>query len=230
MIRLRLPALTLAALAFATAANALPRPGGPPSPGGPGGGLFISPCGEPFRGPDGLAAWFAGADADHDGALTLAEFRADAARFFKVLDVDSDGRIDGLENGLYETRVAPEITRMGFGDDEEGPPRAGGRGGGPGGEGMRGPPGGEGGGRHGPPRGGQGRGGAGREGAARFSLLNEPQPVRGADADLDWKVTAAEWAKAAGRRFALLDADGDSELTLAALPPLPGRRPARHAS
>ncbi|MCI3134355.1 hypothetical protein MQH10_19190, partial [Phenylobacterium aquaticum] len=34
------------------------------------------------------------------------------------------------------------------------------------------------------------------EGAARYSLINEPQPVRGADLNLDWKVTAEEWAKA----------------------------------
>jgi hypothetical protein len=62
-----------------------------------------------------------------------------------------------------------------------------------------------------------------REGAARFSLLNIPQPIRGADLNLDWKVTAEEWAKAANQRFALLDADGDGKLTLDTLPPLPGR-------
>src|SRR5437764_915071 len=29
--------------------------------------LFISPSGEPFRGRNGFSAWFAQADADHDG-------------------------------------------------------------------------------------------------------------------------------------------------------------------
>src|SRR5262252_202272 len=59
--------------------------------------MFISPAGEPFRGENGLAAWFAGADADHDGALTYTEFEADAMRFFKSLDVNHDGQLDGFE-------------------------------------------------------------------------------------------------------------------------------------
>ena len=70
---------------------------------------------------------------------------------------------------------------------------------------------------------GAGAGMARREGAARFSLLNIPQPIRGADINLDWKVTAEEWAKAASQRFALLDTDADGKLTLDTLPPLPGR-------
>jgi hypothetical protein len=67
-------------------------------------------------------------------------------------------------------------------------------------------------------------GGAQLEGAARFSLLNIPQPVRGADFDLDWKVSAQEWAKAAGQRFAMLDKANTGKLTFDALPPLPGHR------
>ena len=64
--------LLLAAL-IATPSAAQP---GPPHEGM--GGLFISPSGEPFRGGEGRQAWFARADTDPDGALTLAEFRADA--------------------------------------------------------------------------------------------------------------------------------------------------------
>ncbi|MFO0437243.1 MAG: hypothetical protein ACK5YD_01795, partial [Phenylobacterium sp.] len=64
----------------------------------PGGSLFISPFGEPFRSPSGLADWFAGADVDKDGALTLQEFRADGLRFHARLDTDRDGRVDGFEN------------------------------------------------------------------------------------------------------------------------------------
>ena len=204
--------LLLAAL-IATPSAAQP---GPPDEGM--GGLFISPSGEPFRGGEGRQAWFARADTDPDGALTLAEFRADAMTFFKVLDANGDGKIDGFENQAYETRIAPEITRMSFpgegGGDRRGPmggdsqashiPRGGGR---PGGGPQRGAP---------------------REGAARYGLLNEPQPVRGADGDLDWKITTEEWAKTAGKRFAILDTDGDGKLILATLPgPPTGPRPPR---
>lgn len=208
--------LLLAAL-IATPSAAQP---GPPHEGM--GGLFISPSGEPFRGGEGRQAWFARADTDPDGALTLAEFRADAMTFFKVLDANGDGKIDGFENQAYETKIAPEITRMSLpgegGGDRRGPiggdseashiPRGG-------------PPGG---GRHG----GRPRRAAPREGAARYGLLNEPQPVRGADGDLDWKITTEEWAKAAGKRFAILDTDGDGKLILATLPgPPTGPRPPR---
>ena len=95
-----------------------PRRGPPPGEDGPGprgGGqqLFISPAGEPFRAPPGapypVAAWFAGADANHDGALTRDEFVADALRFFTVVDADKDGVIDGFEVSAYEQRIAPEI-------------------------------------------------------------------------------------------------------------------------
>lgn len=204
-------ALAAAALLAATPALAQPsmgggpsmdgRPMGPPPMGGrppregppPGGGvhvqLFISPSGEPFRGQDGLTDWFAGADADKDGALTLAELRADAMRFFKVLDANGDGQIDGAENGVYETKIAPEITRLDL---------VGGHGGPPGKKPLirkidrKAQP---------------------RTGAARFGLLNEPQPVRGADADLNQRVSSEEWAKAARRRFELLDTDQDGKIT-----------------
>jgi hypothetical protein len=193
------PLLTAAVLLAATAAVAQPQ--GPPQ--GAGHHLFISPSGEPFRGGDGLAAWLAGADADHDGAVTLAEFRADAQRWFQVLDANHDGVVDGFETHDYERTIVPEITRLGF---EGGP----------------------GGGREKPDHGGgfrKGRGfsggapGMGREGAARFSLINEPQPVAGADADLDSKVTAQEWARATTRRFERLDVAKTGRLTLEGLRP-----------
>ena len=41
------------------------------------GNVFLSPMGEPFRSDDPaddlVGRWFAAADADHDGALTLAD-------------------------------------------------------------------------------------------------------------------------------------------------------------
>ena len=231
MIRARLlPALALTLSALAVPAVAQPpgeRPAGPPPGGRPpeGRNLFLSPSGEPFRGPGGLETWFKGADTDHDGALSLAEFRADALGFFKVVDANGDGAIDGLENRAYETRIAPEI--LSAAEREDDAPQGGGdRRGPPGG----GPPGG------GPPAGGPpasrmggghvdgmrkpgGHGGMSRrEGAARFSLINEPQPVRGADANLDWKVTVDEWSRAAARRFALLDTGQTGRLSLGDLP------------
>ena len=55
--------------------------------------------------------------------------------------------------------------------------------------------------------------GAGREGAARYSLLNEPEPIAAADADLDGKVTLAEWMAQTDRRFAKLDHMKTGQLT-----------------
>ena len=207
-------------LAALTATPAAAQPGPPPE-----GRLFISPSGEPFRGGEGRDAWFARADADHDGALSLAEFRTDAMVFFKVLDANADGKIDGFENSVYETKIAPEITRMSFPGEGGGDRRSPMGGDSEASNIPRGGPGGPRGGGH---RAGGPQRGAPREGAARYGLLNEPQPVRGADADLDWKVTAEEWAKAAGRRFAILDAERDGKLTLATLPAPPtGPRPPR---
>jgi hypothetical protein len=82
--------------------------------------LFISPMGEPFRGDTGraslIAAWFNGADTNHDGKVNLAEFRADADRFFTTLDTNHDDEIDPDELDHYEGRIAPEIgVGAGFG-------------------------------------------------------------------------------------------------------------------
>lgn len=159
------------------------------------GRLFLSPSGEPFRGGEGLVAWFAKADTDKDGSLSVAEFRIDAQAFFKVLDQNGDGSVDGAENSRYERQIAPEITQMFLG--------------GPNAEGER-------------PRkfiSKSVKRPEPRQGAARFSLLNEAQPVRGADFDLNQRVSAEEWARAATRRFGLLDAAGDGGLTVEDLRP-----------
>jgi len=208
--RLLLPGLLLA-LSGCASDEARPVPGGPKPV-----RLFISPSGEPFRGEDGLGRWLAQADTDHDGSLDLAEFRADARHSFEVLDSNHDGVIDGLEMQAYERDVAPEIGVTTF---DAGPTagRAPGRGGG----------GGRRGGGTGRCDGGRGGGqgdasavpqdtrvrGAGREGAARYSLINEPQPIAAADADLDGKVTLAEWMAITDRRFARLDHAKTGKLT-----------------
>lgn len=75
--------------------------------------LFVSPAGEPFRRASGaprpIQAWFGQADTDRDGALTLAEFQADFARFFAVLDTDRDGEIEPDEVTRYEYAILPEM-------------------------------------------------------------------------------------------------------------------------
>jgi len=193
----------------------------PPPPGPPPQQIFISPAGEPFRAefdevyPLGL--WFNQADANHDGVLTLPEFSADALAFFNRLDTDKDGVVDGFENADYEREVAPEITglmrRRELPNAVDGPP-------------LPPPP--SRGDQMGPPTILQPRGGHApmvrRQGAAQYSLINEPHPVRGADADLDQRVSRAEAEAAARMRFGLLDKDGDGRLALADLPKTPAQR------
>lgn len=214
-------ALTLAACGHAPADGPDRRgPGG--APGEPTDGpprsrqqVFVSPAGEPFRAPAGeaypVAAWFAGADASHDGALSRDEFAADAARFFSALDTDHDGVLDGFEVAHYEKSVAPEIL-LGAGFAPSGARGEGGPGGGR---------------RGGPPGGGRGPAGKGGvmggalQGATPYSLLAEPQPVMGADADFNRRISRDEALKAARARFTLLDRDKDGVLRRADLPPTP---------
>ena len=187
------------ALVLAGAAAAAPKQARPT--------LFLSPAGEPFHADAGkpypVSIWFAQADADHDGRLTRDEFRADFTRFFKLLDENHDGVINGVELQRYEREVAPEVlprlaqVQGGYPGERGGPgdkrlaeaPRA------PGGEQI--------------------------DGAPAYSLLNVSEPVASADADFDGKITLEEFQRTADRRFDQLDKDKDGYLTLETLPQTP---------
>ncbi|AHE56594.1 hypothetical protein [Sphingomonas sanxanigenens] len=247
-----IPMLILAGALSACAGGRPPMPGRPlqgppgggfgPPPDGEGmpgrGPLFVSPMGEPFRGGEAgpEALWFAGADRDGDGGIDLAEMRADAARFFALLDRRGDGEIDPDDVDHYESAILPEIRVGGSGGGGaggmggrrgRGGPPGGGMGGGGMGGGMGGGPGGPPGGMDGARSGGGGPRSGGRQGAGRFAYLDLPEPVTAADANLNRGISAAEFATAADRRFALLDINHDGVLArdeLATQRPRGGRR------
>jgi hypothetical protein len=208
------------AAALSSCASAPPGPPGPPrgaerGPSRSSPQLFISPAGEPFRAPSDapypVATWFAGADANHDGALNRNEFVADALRFFVVLDTDQNGVIDGFEVSAYENRIAPEI----LGGPAPGSQR----------QGPMGP------GQHGNDGSRPGQQSATvLQGAALYGLIAEPQPVMASDGNFDRRITRGEAVRAAKTRLALLDTDRDGLLRLAELPKTPsqaGLRPGR---
>ena len=175
-------------------------PAQPPGPGGPPVIVFISPMGEPFRRADGpgepIERWFDGADTDDDGAVTVTEFLADAARFYATLDVNSDGEIAPDEMIRYETQIAPEVQagmRMTYVLDRNGRPIQ--------------------------PR--RQRPGLGPYGMGTQALLTIPQPVISADADFIRGVSLAEFRHTAGRRFLLVDRNHDGRLTRDELAPPP---------
>jgi hypothetical protein len=170
--------------------------------------LFVSPCGEPYRGrvgdPYPVALWFKQADANHDGAVDKAEFRADHVGFFDALDADGNGVLDGAEVGFYERQVVPDVFHPELFGQRAGLILAQ--------YGLSSPE----------PQGQINQATRRRHeellGAAAYGLLLEPEPVRAADADLDGRVTKAEFVAAADRRFARLDKNADGKLDLAELP------------
>ena len=199
--------------------------------------IFLSPAGQPFRAAAGqpypVARWFAQVDRDHDGHISREEFRADFEAFFRTLDSNHDGVIDGFELDNYEQKVAPEILSVlerprtdaaaAPANDDQGMSQRGGEG----------------------RRGRQSRGGDGQQqgggdnsarlsvlGASAYSLLNVSEPVASADANFDGKISLTEFLSAADRRFDMLDAKKLGYLTLEGLPRTPdqvaiqGKKPA----
>ncbi|HEY3814871.1 MAG TPA: hypothetical protein VGL66_16760 [Caulobacteraceae bacterium] len=191
---------------------------------------FISPMGEPFRGkvadPYPVEAWFRGADTGAKGYLTKQDFEADAQRFFKRLDADGDGYLDDHEIDAYEDKIAPEIkAAMGpdpnavhyspsaidmgqmngespvtYRDsasriDDDKAANAG--------------------------KDAREQALAARRGAGVFGFFNEPEPVRAADTNIDFRVSMKEWIEAADRRFGELDKRHDGKLTRDELPLTP---------
>lgn len=166
--------------------------------------VFFSPSGEVFKSPLSeaypTALWFSGADTDQDGALSREEFLADALRFFAVVDVDGNKIISSQENSRYEQELAPEI--LGFSPLVKQPTyrkRENDKATEPWTQAYQ----------------------ARIQGAAQFSLINEPQPIRAADRNFDFRVTEDEWIKATTARFNLLDRNKDGKLTLDELPKTP---------
>lgn len=200
----------LAPSAMAQPPRSAPPPTGEAPPETPSGrtigqAVFFSPSGEvfkaPLKDPYPVVLWFNGADTNKDGALSPDEFLADALRFFAIVDRDGRGVITSQDNTYYETELAPEIT--GFSPLVAQPrnPRT-------------------------TDEDGDKTGAANRyiksvQGAAQFSLINEPQPIRAADANFDYRITIEEWTRATSQRFRLLDANKDGKLTLDELPKTP---------
>lgn len=207
--------------ALAGAAVAQPQPGTPEAAGFT--QLFISPCGEPYRGRPGdpypVVLWFKQADLNHDGKIDLAEFRADHGGFFDALDSDGDGVLEDPEISFYENRFLPDVYRrqvigaiapaarlilaQAIGIPGQAGQDA------PGQQGARGPMAG---------LGAQERAPVQYVGAAAYGLLAEPEPVTAADTNLDGRITKAEFLAAADRRFSRLDIRHDGHLTLDELP------------
>ncbi len=212
-------ALTLIATILAGIAGTAAAQDG--SPLGQRGRLFISPMGEPFRGAPGgpppQEQWFDGADANHDGALSVEEMSADGARFFATLDMRHDGEIDPDDIERYETELVPEIrvrgepmaARGGRMPDGRQAPSAGMRGGTMADGGMAGQNGSA-----------KTRSFAGKQGAGRFGYLDYPEPITVADRNFNRGVDRVEFARAAEARFAMLDEDGDGKLEKSELPKL----------
>lgn len=179
---------------------------------------FISPMGEPFRarsaGDDPFARWFQQADGNRDGLLTVDEMRADAVRFFRMLDSDNNGVIEPGELAVYETEIAPEVqvnsrwkrSPQAAAQAKSDRPRDAK-------EGWK------------ADRDIDGYQPHGLQGAARYGLLNIPQPVAGADADFNRGTTLDEFQRAASQRFQLLDSRRSGRLSLAELEVLLPARP-----
>jgi Ca2+-binding EF-hand superfamily protein len=198
-----------AVLVAAAAASAAPRPVTTPLADA---NLFISPCGKPYRSKPGepypVVAWFNAVDANHDGKIDKAEFEAEARDFFSTLDRNGDGVITDQEISYYEHSMVPEIT-AGIVPSalHEGKARLIQVQTGAGGSTTKTPE------RDLP-----------RQGAATYGLLNDAEPVRSADRQLNGRITLDDFVKRADHNFDRLDYDQRGYLTLDDLPRTPAQK------
>ena len=166
--------------------------------------MRFSPNGEPLTGgtlgypscAEAISQWFDRIDSDHDGALTRAEFQADARTQFGRMDLDHDGFITSDELSAFrqpftETRSEPR-------ERQATPPEAGQ----PNHHGSHRD-------RDGNPQGGA----APRSFGARPN--SGPDPVMSADTNLDFKVSLTEFLKQADSVFDGMDSDHDGVLSRA---------------
>lgn len=196
------------ALALAGAVDAQPA--------APHGALFIAPMGQPFRATadqTGVQEWFAQADTDHDGKISLAEFVADADAFLPRADSNGDGTVTSMESTALWRTQAPEVISADVSDDaplDPNTPVASGSGGhhvhqnngGASWGGMvstqttnhrvAGPP---------------------PVGAQAYGLLGDAEPIMSCDTNFDRRIEKTEFEQCAARRFVELDANHDGFFT-----------------
>ena len=169
--------------------------------------VYMSLMGEPFwtnaAGEHPFDQWVKTADRDGDGAVSSVEFLADAEAFFASLDTNGDKIIDGDEMAAYE-QLAPGRTRAAGGGAKL-----------PSSARRKATP-------SSPVEKGQVALVTGGDapsatrihpGGGRINFAEVPQPVAMADANLDRRVTLAEFRKTADRRFGNYDVDKDGRLT-----------------
>jgi hypothetical protein len=201
-MRILFSSLLIASLAIAPVAARRPRP--PGSSGSIPRLLFVAPSGKPYRGQPGdpypVAAWFAEADADHDGKVSRAEFRANFMAYFDVLDTNHDGEIDPDEIDHYESAILPEVhmnpvTFGGYSTDPSADDSNGDASSGPSQVPDEHP-----------------------GGAALFGFFATPEPLLAMDTNFNRGISRSEYASAADRAFRALDPQNHGYLTLDALP------------
>ena len=193
--------------------------------------VFISPCGQPYRAPRGapypVVDWFKAVDKNGDGKIDHAEFVADAAGFFKILDRGGKGFLDTYDVAVYEHRIAPEIIGFTFKVSALAPGArrlAGHAGGSLWQAQMMGPQGGAPAGQMSPDTDSTPTAvkplplDESKQGASPFSFFDEPEPVATADFNFNGKITLPNFLRLADMHFTTLDRDGAGYLTLARLP------------